>query len=61
MHNPALQPTGDPLRRLPAAELGRYATLQSPLMGVELASSFDAVVNDIPAERRTVIGKSCPS
>ena len=25
MHNPALQPTANPLRGLPAAELGRYA------------------------------------
>ena len=25
MHNPTLQPTANPLRGLPAAELGRYA------------------------------------
>ena len=29
MHNPALQPTANPLRGLPAAELGRYAVKEA--------------------------------
>ena len=32
MHNPALQPTANPLRGLPAAELGRYAASNYSLM-----------------------------
>ena len=51
MHNPALQPTVNPLRGLSAAELGRYASDEPSSTWVKMMRS-DPIVGEMRAHGR---------